>query len=239
MRKQFRKISGLAMVLCMAVSLFSGCVVGKQGREEQKAWVKEMNEVIPDDEFEYVGPKSGEFGQESNVAVVKTKIYPHSTSIYLRKLNGELQTDYHFYRYREDVNEYIADYVKGIINGDSIEAHFIPDSKYVPLKNYSLKEYIKEFVTFDSVYIALFQKDGKFPSDEEMAEKLLRIAKDRDEICNINVYCLTEKTDDWVMKSVLAYELEMKSERKAERITCRYEEGGKTKYRTIKGNVTW
>lgn len=239
MKKHLRKMCGVAIVLCMVISLFSGCVVGSAGRAEQKSWVKEMNEVIPDDEFEYVGPKSGEFGQESNVAVVKTKIYPHSTSIYLRKLNGELQTDYHFYRYREDVNEYIADYVKGIINGDSIEAHFIPDSKYVPLKNYSLKEYIKEFVTFDSVYIALFQKDGKFPSDDEMSQSLLKIAKNRDEICNINVYCLTEKTDDWVMKSTIAYELTMTSERKVNRISVRYEDGGKTKHKTIKENVTW
>lgn len=239
MRKQFRKISGLAMVLCMAVSLFSGCVVGKQGREEQKAWVKEMDEVIKDDDIEYVGPRNGEFGQESNVAVIKSKIFPNSNNIFLRKLNGSLQTDYHFYRYREDVNEYIADYAEGFFRADSVEAHFLPRDKYIPLKDYSLREYIKEFVTFNSVYIALFRKDGQFPSDEEMAEKLLRIAKDRDEICNINVYCLTEKTDDWVMKSVLAYELEMKSERKAERITCRYKEGGKTKYRTIKENVTW
>lgn len=237
MSNHIRKTGSLGVILCLMLTLFSGCV-GSAGRAKQKKWVEKMNKTFKKDEFTYSGPQSGEFGQEPSVAVAKSKKFPKNTII-VKELNGELLTNYNFIRYHDDAEDYVYEYFDGEFECDSYEVKYYANNEFGPIIDYSFDEYMDELFSFNRVSIALISEDGDFPSDEELAGKLLAIAKDRDEICDISLYCIKDEEDDWVLDSVKYFKLYMKEERKVQHIQITRHNGKKIEHDTLMENVTW
>ncbi len=237
MSKHVVKNVSLAMILCLMLALFAGCA-GPVSRARQKEWVEKMNETFKKDEFTYAGPHSGEYGQEQYIADVKSKKYPENRII-VKELNGKLLTNYNSIRYRDEAVDYVNDYFRGRFSCDSYKVKYAPVDQFGPVIDYSFDEYYDECFSFNCVRIALISKNGNFPSDEEIAEEMLAIAKDRDEICSLYVHCIRDKDDDWVLDSDKYFELYMKEERKVNYIRVAHDEGKKTKFERIMENVTW
>ena len=223
--KALRRTTALGLIVCMSSVFLSGCISGKD-RKEQKRWAKQLQEEFEDDEFEYVGADyNGLIGQDRNVALVRSKEYPDEC-VTIRNTDGELSTDYNYIRYHDDVEEYIGEYLEDYFDGDSMKVEFNAQNKMTPLEDISLKRYIRKYVCFSRVNVTLICKDGLVPSDEEMAEKLIDIAKDRDEACNITVYCCTKKVTDPAKESECYYTLTMNKKAMIYSITVA-SEGGK------------
>lgn len=237
MKKHAIKSSAFAMVIGLILAMLPGCA-GPVSRARQKSWVDKMNQTFKKDEFTYDGPTTGEFGQESYVADVKSKKYPKQTII-VKQINEELLTNYNYIRYHDDAEEYVYEYFDGKFACDSYAVKYYTEDIFTPMTDYSFDEYMDEFFSFNRVSIALIREDGEFPSDEEIAEKLLDIAKDRDEICDIFLYCIQDEEDNWVLDSVKYFELYMREERKVRDIEVTRHSGKKTEHVTLMENVTW
>ncbi len=222
MKNRIRRVCSLGVTLCLVITFISGCV-GPVGRAQQRRWVDKMNEVFKDDEFTYDGPASGELGEKSGLTYPNSKKYPHK-SVGVKEVDGQLLTNYNSIRYEEAAEEYIYDYFEGKFDCDRHEITYMVRDAYGPLVDYSEKEYVKNCVTLNRVRVALVKKDGIYPSEEEMAEKLLSIAKKRDEVCDITVYYMTEASDstNWVKESDVYYTLHMTEPRKVEYIRSYY-----------------
>ena len=230
--KAFRKTTALGLIICMSSVFFSGCISTKD-RKEQKKWVKEMQEEFEDDEFEYIGAGyNGLIGQDRNIAVVKSKNLKDERFT-IRNTDGELSTDYNYLRYHDDVEEYIEEYLSDYFDGDFMEVEYDAQYTRTPIKDISLKMFIKKYVQFSRVKLTLVCEDGVFPSDEEMTEKLIDIAKDRGEACNITVYCCTKKVTNPLNESECYYTLTMNKEDLIYSITVA-SDGGKQRSELVK-----
>ena len=201
------RVGSIGMLFVLLVALMTACV-GPIGRAEQRNWVKKMNKVFKDDEFTYEGPAQGEYGQYSNLAVVHSKKYPDAL-LYVKEKDGELSTNYNTIRYHDEAVEYFEEYFDGEFDCDEYEITFWAHNQYTPLEDISAEKYIKKYVTCNEVSIYLIREDKTFPFEEEMSDKMIEIAKDRDEVCDLTVFCLEEMTDNPVIDSVCYYKLYM------------------------------
>ena len=189
------RITALGLIICMTAVLFAGCLSAKEVRE-QKMWIKKLGMVFEDDKFTYSGAAtSGEFGKIPTIAYCTSENYPGETIIVRKEKDGELVTNYNYIRYKEDAEDYIEDYFDGIFECDDYDTYFNPHGSYTPIKDMSCKEYLKKYLELNRVQVALYKEDGIFPSEEEMTQKFIDIVEDRDEPCNITVYCCTEEVD--------------------------------------------
>ena len=230
--KAFRRTTALGLIVCVSSFFFSGCISNQQRKEQQK-WVKLLQEEFEDDEFEYIGADyDGLIGQDKNVALVRSKKYPKE-SIHIRNTDGELSTNYNYVRYHEDVEEYIEEYLGDYFEGDFMEVEYEGQKGNTPIEDISLKKFIKKYVVFSRVKLTLVCEDGVFPSDEEMAEKLIDIAKDRGEACNITVYCCTKKPTNPQTECECYYTLTMNKEDLIYSITVA-SDGGKQRSDLVK-----
>jgi len=221
---------GILMALPLLAGMLTGCVVGKAGREKQKQWVEEMNKTFKDTHFEYVGPEQGEFGAEANIARMKAD---DGLGCRVKKLNGKLLTDYNYYRYVDDVDEYFYDYFGDWVEDicDSYEVSHVAgsDDIYSPLEDISAEEYIEKYVDCDTVYVFLYEPSGDFLSEDEMRDLLINVCKDREEACVIKIYWYTEKPekDDRFKTYVEDYSLYMKEKGTIRNIYHNYKDPAK------------
>lgn len=230
--KALRRTTALGLIVCMSSVFLSGCISAKD-RKEQKRWAKQLQEEFEDDEFEYVGADyDGMIGQNSNVALVRSKEYP-GDCVRIRNNDGELSTDYNYIRYHDDVEEYIEEYFEDYFDGDLMEVEFNAQDQMTPIEDISLKKYIRKYVRFSRVKLTLVCEDGIFPSDDEMVEKLTAIAKDRDEAVNITVYCCTKKVNDPTKECDCYYSITMNKKDVIYSITVA-SEGGKQRSDLVK-----
>ena len=188
-----RRTVAAGMLLCLCATFFSGCLSGQE-RKDQEKWVKELNKTFEDDQFEYTGAGSGTpFGANSNVAIARSKEFPDE-KIIVRNNDGELQTNYNYIRYQKEAEDYLTEYFDGIFECDDYEVEYKPVNAFTPVEDISEREFVEEYVHLNQTRVTLYKEDGSFPSEEEMAEILVSIVKDRDEVCYITIYCCTEET---------------------------------------------
>ena len=217
------KASALVMSSIMICSFLGGCV-GPMGRAQQKKWVEEMNEVYEDDHFEYLGPQQGEYGQDSSIAEVSSELLPSDEyTVYIKKKDGELLSNYNRFRYEEEIQDYFHDYLDDWFDGTckSFQISYIPSSEnnLTPLEDISAKKFIKKYVTFDKVRVHLYCPDGDYPSEDEIKDILIDIAKERGEKTEIVVFCSTKKyKKNSETKYDISYDLHMKTDDKIDSI---------------------
>lgn len=235
MKKQTIRTSAFATAICLVACLLCGCM-SQQEKTQQKLWINKLSQVYSDDKFEYLGPLTGENGERYDVARAKSKEYPNE-EILVKKVNGLLMSNYNHIRYQEDEKEYIEEYFDGLFECDSFKIEYDPIDPYSPARDYSAEEYVEEYVQFRQVRVTLIKEDGNFLSEEEMAGKILDIAKDRDEVCLITIYCCKQKPKDPAKESECYYHLTMNKERRVESISVA-SEGGKKRHNVME-NVTW
>lgn len=194
-KNTFRKATVAGILLCFLSTLFTGCKLSKKDAKEQKKWVEQMNEIYPDDHFEYVKPYhyNTSIFEEKNEAIVRSENYPNE-EISVRGPSNELSSNYNCIRYEKETEEYVYDYFSDKFVCDDYEISYQIHDTFSPVENMSAEEYFQNYVDLNRIEIIIYRKDGIFPDKETMKEKLIDICKDRDEIFSFYVYCCKSKT---------------------------------------------
>lgn len=238
--KAFRKAAVIGMVVCMCATLFTGCprLMTNKERDEQISWVEELNDTFKKDKFEYMGPKAGGYmeGPEKDIATAKSKKYPDQ-EIWVMNRDGKFQTNYNTVRYTEDMEEYIREIFEERFYCDSCEVEYLARETATPVENMDFDKYLRKYAHFNSVKVIMYQKNSAFTWEDQTVNELIKIAKQRNEACNITLYYCTEETDNPSRDSVCYYTLTMNKAREIKSITVA-SNGGKER-KTLVENETW
>ncbi|MCR5274503.1 MAG: hypothetical protein K6E26_03990 [Clostridiales bacterium] len=234
--KAFRKAAAIGMAACMCTVLFAGCL-SKKERNAQLEWVEEMSKTFKKDKFEYKGAQNdGEISLDADTAIVKSKKFPKDEILIVND-DGKLMTNYNAVRYQEEVEEYIREYFEELFYCDGVEIQYIPEDDLSPMDNMDFEKYCRKYVHFNRIRVIVYQKNGVFVWDDQTADILTKIAKERDEACSITLYYCTEETDDPVKDAKRYYTLTMNKAREIKSITVAKQ--GIKKIETLVENETW
>ena len=193
-KNTFRKATVAGILLCFLSTLITGCMISKQEAIEQKKWVEQMNEAFTDDHFKYQGAGFDILGgQAANEARVKSEKYPNE-EIFVWGPSDDLTSNYNSIRYQKESEDYFRDYFTSKFVCDDCKVRDNSLRRASPVKDMSAEEYVQNYLQMKYVDIIIYRKSGVFPDSEVMTEKIIDICKDRDEICEFNIYCCKDKT---------------------------------------------
>ena len=178
-----------AGIICSVLFSLTSCY------RYQEKWVNELAGEFPDDTFTYDGVEPGELGPHGDIARVSSADYPDYMIRIIKDDNGELITNYNYYRYKEQIDGYFRDYMEAFFDCDAMNVNYTSHayrSEYTPIEDISFDRFMERNVTWNCIGIRLFYED-EYPDDEQMKDILLSILQEnKDKPVNIFAYIFEE-----------------------------------------------
>ena len=243
--RKFKKLVAILLVVAM-VFVMAGCKDKKSKTEEELlGWVERLNNSFIDDHFEYesfhqnVLDGNGGYMDGMGTVVVKSEKYPDQKIYISNNFNSEGEppyTNYNSIRYKENMEEYIKEVFEEHFSCDSCEVQYLCEPT-TPIEYMSFNTYLQKYARFSHVDVIIYKKDGAFTAQEQTVDELIKIVKERDETCEINLYYCTEEDDDMLSNYVCCYSLVMSQHNEISYIGVERNSG--KDFETLVENMTW
>lgn len=192
----------LCTALCCCISLsLASCF------KYQEKWVDRLQDEFPDDTITYDGVEPGELGPRGDIADVSSGDYPDCRIRIIRQDGGVLITNYNYYRYKADIDEYFSEYLEPFFDCDGIYADHVPNcpnyENYTPIEDISFDRFLERYVTWNSITVHLFYEE-EIPDDDQMKQMLIEVLRSHsDEPVKIFLHVYNQPaTDDPDPRSV-------------------------------------
>ena len=217
------KILTIALVLVMVCT--SGCYYYEQN--SRLKCVETMNEMFPDDHFEYLEQVYSDIDSESSDFYVSSQKFPDK-KIRVNVSGKNITSNYNLKRYEKEIEEYFHNFFDRWYGNrcDFFEVTYRPlDNDMTPLANMTAEEYIDTYVTCKCVSLYLFSAEEYYLSEADNQEILVNICRDRNEPCRIDLQWYSEKTEDWdIYDFHIEYTLDMKDKDTITYMYVRYQD---------------
>ncbi|MBO4689226.1 MAG: hypothetical protein J5636_12025 [Clostridiales bacterium] len=248
MSKVCARYKNVAAILLLVAMLFvlAGCKDKKANTEDElRGWVEKLDNTFSDDHFEYerfyqnVLDGNGGYMDGMGTVVVKSEKYPDQKIYISNNFNSEGEppyTNYNSIRYKEDMEEYIKGVFEEHFSCDSCEVQYLCEPT-TPIEYMSFNTYLQKYARFSHVDVIIYKKDGAFTAQEQTVDELIRIVKERNEVCKITLYYCTEESADPFQNYDYCYKLHMEERHEIRVITV--ESPGSDEPETLVENRTW
>ncbi|MBR5975527.1 MAG: hypothetical protein IK020_10145 [Clostridiales bacterium] len=218
---------------------------GIEDEDEMRRWVESLNDTFKDDHFEYdhyfhniIDAEGHPTPGEGIVVVAKSEKYPDQEIHITNTLtpNGEHHTDYNSIRYKEDIEKYCKGIFEERLNCDSCEV-ICQSEPSTPIEDMSFEKYLQEYAYFDFTVI-MYSKDSAFTGEKQTVDELVRIVKEQNKSCDINLFYCNEGVDGpYHHNYVCFYSLVMSNPN--EILYIRLERNSGEEFETLVENMTW
>ena len=242
---KIKKLVAILLVVAM-VFVMAGCKDKKSKAEEELlGWVERLNNTFLDDHFEYesfhqsILDGNGGYMDGMGTVFVKSEKYPDQKVYISNNFNFDWEppyTNYNSIRYKENMEKYIKGVFEEHFNLDSCKVTYQSEPT-TPVEYMSFTTYLQKYARFNPVDVIIYKKDGAFTGQEQTVEELIKIVKERDEKCEINLYYCNEGVDDPLSNYVCYYSLVMSQHNEISYI--RVERNSGKEFETLVENMTW
>ena len=187
-------IKVIAAALAAAV-LSASCTPWKKA--EQNKWIKEMGEVFPDDEFEYIGHPSTTLPfKDYDRVLVSSELYD-TTNVCICEKDGRLYSNYLAFVHEDACRDEFDRIFSGAFPCSYFEVSgYVQRFDYYtvyPVEDISAEKFIRKYMEFDC-QLFLFYEDGKgIPSEDEMVECITDLVKSEPHAYKITIFCADSK----------------------------------------------